>query len=100
MTTYFITRHPGAVDWAQSQGIHYDQHTEHLLAMDQLKAGDVVIGTLPINMVFELNSRGVRYQHLALDIPRELRGIELSAEQLSQCQARLEEYSVERLPLA
>ncbi len=97
MTIYFITRHPGAVDWAKSQGIHYDQHTEHLLAMDQLAAGDVVIGTLPINMVFELNSRGIRYQHLALDIPRELRGIELSAQQLAQCQARLEEYHVERL---
>jgi CRISPR-associated protein Csx16 len=38
--------------------------------------------------------RGARYRHLALDLTPGLRGIELSAEQMQQCRARLEEFIV------
>jgi CRISPR-associated protein Csx16 len=30
MTTYFITRHPGAIAWAQQQGITVDRQLGHL----------------------------------------------------------------------
>lgn len=97
MTTYLITRHPGAIEWAKAVGVEYDLHTEHLLDMCNFVEGDVVIGTLPINMVYELNCHGVRYKHLSLNIPPHLRGHELSIEQLEECGACLEEYYVNRM---
>lgn len=94
MTTYFITRHTGALDWAKLNGVHFDVHLEHLLNFDELNAGDVIIGTLPINIVADLNQMGVRYVHLSLNIPPHLRGVELTAEQLGECSASLEEFEV------
>lgn len=97
MTTYFITRHAGAIQWAKLQQLQFDVHLEHLLNIDELNAGDVIIGTLPINLVAQLNERGIRYIHLSLDIPAHLRGVELTAEQLQQCKASLEEFAVQKL---
>ena len=65
MTTYFITRHTGALQWAAAHDIHFDIHLEHLLSLDKLQAGDVIIGTLPINMIYQINQLGVRYLHLS-----------------------------------
>lgn len=94
MTTYFITRHTGALDWAKANGIAFDVHLTHLSDFDQLHADDVIIGTLPINIVYELNQLGVRYVHLSLQIPSHLRGVELSADELNLCQATLQEFLV------
>ena len=98
MTVYFVTRHAGALAWAAQNQLHFDCHLEHLKDITLLKNGDVVIGTLPINIVYALNFKGIRYIHLALQIPAELRGQELSAEQLIQCQAMLQEYTVTQKP--
>lgn len=97
MTTYFITRHTGALDWAKTTNVHFDVHLTHLGDDVILSAGDVIIGTLPINIVCKINQMGVRYFHLSLDIPADLRGMELNREQLLACQASLEEFFVERL---
>lgn len=94
MTTYFITRHPGALQWAEQSQLHYDVHLEHLLSLSVLNTGDTVVGTLPINMVYQLNQKGVSYVHLSLEIPPALRGIELTAEQLNSCKATLEKFEV------
>lgn len=32
MTTYFITRHHGAIDWADANDVHFDVHLENLIA--------------------------------------------------------------------
>lgn len=96
MTTYFITRHMGAVDWAVSNKVMFDVHLTHLLSLDELQAGDTIIGTLPINIVAQINAVGVRYVHLSLQIPPHLRGVELSQEMLDECGASLEEFVVER----
>ncbi len=93
-TTYLITRHAGAVQWAAQTGLLYDVHLEHLLSITQLFEGDIVIGTLPINIVYRLNQKGVRYIHLSLEIPPHLRGIELDAAQLEACHATLQEFQV------
>ncbi|NWG32777.1 MAG: CRISPR-associated protein Csx16 [Rhodocyclaceae bacterium] len=95
MTTFFISRHPGASEWAASQGLTIDQPLEHLDA-NLVSRGDVVIGTLPVHLVAEVNARGARYFHLTLDLPPELRGKELSAAELTAAGAKLEEYSAER----
>ncbi len=98
MTTYFITRHPGALQWAAQNQLHYDVHAEHLLCFSDIKEGDTVVGTLPINMVYQLNQKNVSYVHLSLQIPPSLRGIELTAEQLNGCKASLEKFEVKQLP--
>lgn len=98
MTTYFITRHIGALAWAKQQNLSFDTHLEHLLDLNLLNAGDVIIGTLPINLVYQLNVRNVRYIHLSLNIPSHLRGIELNTTQLHECQATLEEFTVQKQP--
>ena len=97
MTTYFITRHTGALQWAVAHDIHFDIHLEHLLSLDKLQAGDVIIGTLPINLIYQINQLGVRYLHLSLQIPPHLRGVELDIEQLKVCQATLEEFVVTKI---
>lgn len=96
MTTYFVTRHTGAIDWAKATNLTFDVHLEHL-TLELLQTGDTVIGTLPINMVYTLGQMGVRYIHLSLQIPENLRGVELSLEQLTACQASLEEFVVHKI---
>lgn len=97
MTTYFVSRHPGARVWAAEEGIRVDERVHHL-DLDRLEAGDVVIGSLPVNLAAEVCARGARYLHLSLELPASLRGRELDAEQMRAYGARLEEFRIERLP--
>ncbi len=93
MTTYFISRHPGAREWAAGEGIAVDRVLAHF-DPDCVRPGDVVLGTLPIHLVARVCARGGRYLHLSLEIPPEWRGRELSAADLRACGARLEAYRV------
>ena len=96
MTTYFISRHIGAVDWAESEGFHVDQRLAHF-DVTIVQAGDTILGTLPINLVAEVNARGVHYFHLTLELPAEVRGKELTADDMRRYGARLEGYAAQRL---
>lgn len=98
MTTYLITRHPGAIEWATRQGLAIDQQVAHLDPAD-IKPGDTVIGTLPVNLAADVCARGGRFYNLTLDLPPEARGRELSAEDLERYGARLEEYSVQAVAI-
>jgi CRISPR-associated protein Csx16 len=94
-TTYFVTRHAGAVEWAARQGIAIDRTVPHL-DPSEVRPGDVVIGTLPVHLAAEVCASGARYLHLALELPPDRRGFELTAEEMTRCGARLVEYRVER----
>lgn len=96
MTTYFVSRHPGALDWATQEGIQVDRLVAHLLTED-IRRGDVVLGTLPVQLAAEVCGRGARYLHLSMDIPQELRGRDLTADDMRACGARLEEFRVEKI---
>lgn len=93
MSTFFISRHPGAVEWARRQGLAVDRWEPHL-DVDGLQPGDTVIGTLPVHLAAQVCARGARYLHLSLDLPVAWRGRELSAEELTVAGARLEAYCV------
>lgn len=96
MTIYFVTRHPGALAWAAEEGITVDAlvgHLDHTV----IAPGDRVIGSLPVNLVAEVCVRGGRYLHLSLDLAPELRGRELTADDMRACGARIEEYRVEQV---
>ena len=91
---YFVSRHPGALEWAHRAGLAFDQHLTHLSNDCVMCAGDVVTGNLPVQLVAALCGRGIRYFHLSINIPLSLRGEELTAEQLVHYGACLIEYSV------
>lgn len=95
MTVWFVSRHPGAVEWARRRGLEAVA-TDHL---DPAKVGfrDVVIGTLPVGLVAEVQHRGASFYILELNLPAEARGRELSADDMDRFGARLVEYRVERL---
>ena len=65
--------------------------------LDSLCPGDVVAGTLPVNLAAEVCARGARYLNLSLDLPLHARGRELDAEDMHRYGARLEEYTVRRV---
>jgi len=98
MSTWFVSRHQGASDWAAAQGITIDQQVTHL-DLAAVSAGDVVIGILPIQMIASVCAMPAQYLHLVIDVPAQLRGAELSASQMHALGARIERYHVERVEL-
>jgi CRISPR-associated protein Csx16 len=94
--TYFVSRHPGAREWAGMEGIGVDEFVAHL-DVGRIGRSDTVIGSLPINLAAEVCARGGRYLHLSLTLPPGLRGKELTAEDLQRLEARLEPFDIRRL---
>ena len=95
MTTYFVSRHRGAIDWARDRALAVDVWMTHIDAAC-VAAGDVVAGTLPVHIAAAICDRGATYLHLTVDLPRQDRGRELSAGDLQQAGARLEPFTILR----
>ena len=86
MSTWFVSRHPGALQWMRAHGPAFERHVTHLEESDfqQLGSGDIVIGSLPVHLAARVCARGAQYWNLSLNMPASARGKELSAdEQLS-----------------
>lgn len=96
MTVWFVTRHPGAVAWAQRHGVRYDRHVEHI-AVDEVKAGDTVIGVLPVNLAAAVCAKDARFFALEITVTRAQRGTELSADALEELQCQVRQYDVRML---
>ena len=92
MTTWLISRHPGAIAWATATQ-QFDRQQSHL-DVHQIHKGDCVYGTLPVPMIAAINQRGARYFHLQLALNADQRGRELSQEELEAMQACWVEYQV------
>lgn len=97
MTTWFVSRHPGALDWIQRSSVTFDRHVTHL-DTESVTAGDTVIGSLPVNLAAEVCARGAAYWNLSLRLAVQDRGRELSAEEMHGYDATLERYDVRKLP--
>ena len=95
MTAYFVTRHPGACEWAHRLGLHVDVWLPHLDPV-LIMPGDTVSGILPVNLAAIVCEQGGRYFNLSMALPLAARGRELSAEELERFGARLEEFVVLR----
>lgn len=93
MTTYLITRHPGAVEWVARQGVAPNAVLNHLNP-DLIHAGDTVIGTLPVHLAARVCERGAKFVSLTVDLPSALRGRELTVDDLEACGARLETFVI------
>ena len=97
-TTDVVDRPAIAKVWAAEQGLRIDQHLTHLDTA-HIQRGDTVIGTLPVHLAAAVCSQGARFFNLSLDLPAQWRGRELSADELRQCNARLEAFHVSPSPL-
>lgn len=67
MTTWFISRHLGAIEWIKQQNIQID-HFESHLDTSLIQAGDVVIGTLPIHLAAEICQKGAKFYFLSVNV--------------------------------
>ncbi|WP_081919445.1 CRISPR-associated protein Csx16 [Acidithiobacillus ferrivorans] len=88
----FVTRHPGAIEWATRYGLTDVEQVTHFDPQEMIEPGDIVIGTLPINLVAEVNRLGGTYQHLTMNLPAEARGKELTAADMERYCAQLEPF--------
>lgn len=93
MTTFFISRHPGAIEWAARRNLQVDRLLPHL-DPDQVQPGDTVIGSLPVNLAARVCAAGAAYWHLSLEVPVALRGQELTVDDMEQLGARLESFQI------
>lgn len=93
MTIWFVSRHEGALQWMRQSGVAFDRHVPHLDPAEVL-TGDTVVGSLPVNLAAQVCQRGAAYWHLALQMPAEARGRELSADELARMGASLQRYSI------
>lgn len=93
---YIVSRHLGALSWLKDRVGEPAVHIDHLDDLCMLQSGDTVYGTLPMHLVAEICARGVRYRHLEVELPKHLRGQDLTAEQLTKLNAELVEYAVTR----
>jgi CRISPR-associated protein Csx16 len=86
---FFVSRHPGAIEWARRHP--WGVRTRFIAHLDvgQIESGDVVIGTLPIPLAAEVCARGARYLHLVIRLSAGQRGTELSAAELDEAGAWL-----------
>jgi CRISPR-associated protein Csx16 len=66
--------------------------------MKEVRAGDTVIGSLPVNLAAEVCARGAAYRHLSLRLLAHDRGRELSANDLDRYEATLTNYFVKEIP--
>lgn len=93
MATWFISRHAGAIAWARAQQLPVDHWVSHL-DPEQIAKNDTVIGTLPVHLAAEVCERGALFYFLTLDLPPNLRGTELSIEQMQAANCKLRQYFV------
>jgi CRISPR-associated protein Csx16 len=93
MMALFVTRHSGDINWAKRQ-VHSVRIVSHLNPLE-VGQGDIVMGTVPVHLAAVVCARGARYFHLSLDIQPEMRGHNLSCEEMIKFGARLTEYTVE-----
>jgi CRISPR-associated protein Csx16 len=93
MTTFFISRHPGAIEWIKHQDQPIDRFVAHVSLVD-ISPGDTVKGTLPIPLVAALTSTGARNSHLSIEVPASMRGKELSSADLRALGACLQAFCV------
>lgn len=93
MTTWLITRHPGARQWIAGQPLAIDRYCDHL-DPSEVRAGDVVVGALPVHLAAAVCANGARYLNLCVDLPADVRGKELTTEELLRFNARIQEFHV------
>ena len=85
-----ITRHKGLVEYLAQQGL---KGTVVSHASEQDVTGRDVIGVLPLRLACLTQS----FIEVSLTIPLELRGVEMTLEQIYSCKPVLQEYVIKKI---
>jgi len=86
--TLLATRHKGAIEWIKRKGFN-GEVVSHISA-EMIGEGDTVIGNIPVHMIEEIKQKGARVFIIVMpQVPKEMRGQELTAEQMEQFGAKL-----------
>lgn len=93
MSIWFISRHPGAIAWARSQNLGITHWCSHL-RIDDISAGDVVIGTLPVHLAAQVCQRKAKFVALSINVTEEQRGKEITLDQMGILDCELQEFIV------
>lgn len=96
MTTWFISRHQGAIDWIKQQPVEIDRFESHL-DVNLIQANDVVIGTLPVHLAAQVCAKGAKFYFLSVNVTPEQRGTELTAEELIAQHCTIEPFSIQKI---
>lgn len=95
MKTWFVSRHPAAIEWAKRQAFTIDNWVGHLNP-ELVAAGDVVIGTLPVHLAEEVCSRGAAFYFLIVPLELHQRGKELDLAEMQAAACSVQRYRVIR----
>jgi CRISPR-associated protein Csx16 len=90
--TWIVTRHTGALVFLARRGF-FGAHVSHLDTA-LVRSGDTVIGNLPLSVIARLQRAHAKYWHLCVEVTREDRGQELSADQLESLGACIRRFHV------
>lgn len=91
---YFVSRHPGAIAWIKKQTEwKVDAFITHL-DIDTIKAGDIVLGTLPIHLAALVCQKGAEFYFLTVPQEENRRGTEYSIEEMLNMKCFLQRYEV------
>ena len=85
------------MEWIARQGLHVDREVTHLDLQD-VQPGDTVVGTLPVHLAAMVCRHQAAYVHLAVNLPEEMRGVELDARQLQVLSATLQRFEIKPIP--
>lgn len=93
MTTWFVSRHPGAIAWMKKQPIKVDRWVTHL-DTDEIAANDTVIGVLPLHSVAKICAKGAIFMAINVELTEQQRGRELTVQDMEGVKCSLQRYDV------
>lgn len=97
MKTWFVSRHPGAIEWIKTKKhIKIDEFVTHL-DIETVNKGDTIIGILPFDIAAAVCKKGGIFYALLLDQNEDNRGQEHSIQKMHQLGARLQRFRAEAL---
>nr|BDI55091.1 MAG: CRISPR-Cas system-associated protein Csx16 [uncultured archaeon] len=85
-----VSRHAGAINWLKK---HYPKFSnlKHLTHISEEEIKDrIIIGTLPVNLAVLAKE----YWHLSMNVPLEMRGKELTVEDMENFNCKIENYKI------
>jgi CRISPR-associated protein Csx16 len=91
--TIIVTRHPGALDWLRKHHPELGEAEVVSHASPEQIQGARVIGVLPVNLAAVCGE----YWHLAMEVPPEARGKELSREDMERFGCDIEKFVVTKI---
>lgn len=97
MSTLFVSRHAGAIEWIKRQhNWHIDEVIPHL-DLAHVQAGDVVVGTLPVHLAGEVCAKGAQFYFLKMPQQFAGRGMEYTADEMTEAGACLIRFDVKKV---